>query len=228
MVTGALYQWVKLPVREADHWTPAYIQAIPLISYLNPLIHISQVYQRKFSRKFNKQYPVFIYGLTDQYAEADTHIYEMFVPNTLMSAHQIHCDMNPIADSTIMFKGRACQHANHVLRASVTYVIICRIRLHMQCLVRRWHKDARRLSWVWRSASARGDVVRISAALRPFRCWRNEMKNNPLMPASMHSTFFARSADPGVLYGPLVLHTVRDSVRCTDLYNDWLAFGFEL
>ena len=72
----------------------------------------------------------------------------MFVPNTLMSVRQIHCDMNQIADSAIMFKELACQHANNVLRATITYVIIGRIRFHMQCLVRRWHKDARRLTWM--------------------------------------------------------------------------------
>jgi hypothetical protein len=37
MVTGALYQWVKLDVGESDHSPPTYIKVIPLISYLNPL-----------------------------------------------------------------------------------------------------------------------------------------------------------------------------------------------
>jgi hypothetical protein len=90
-------------------------------------------------------------------------------PSEAISAHYIHCDMNPKADSTVMFKRLACQHANHFERAAIRHVIICRIRFHMQCLVRRWQKDARRLSWVRRCAPAQGGTVRISAAVRTSR-----------------------------------------------------------
>jgi len=66
------------------------------------------------SIKLNRLYPVFIDGLRDRYGEANTRIYEMFVPNTLMSAHRMHCDMNPVPDSTTTFNPLNAELNSHL------------------------------------------------------------------------------------------------------------------